>query len=127
MTGSKILIDSWVWIEYWSKGPHAKEAREHIESRDEAYVSTINLAEIYRWVLASYDEKKAENAIATVLRRCYAVAVVIDTAIEAAKIRHRRQWGLGDSIIYATAKSLGAKVVTGDPHFKEVKDAMFIG
>ncbi len=127
MTDSKILIDSWVWIEYWSKGPKAKEARAFIEGPDEAYVSTINIAEIYRWVLSSYDEKKAENAISTVLKRCHAVAVVIDIAVEAAKVRQAKKWGLGDSIVYSTARSLGAKVVTGDSDFKDETDALFIG
>jgi predicted nucleic acid-binding protein len=28
-----------------------------------------------------------------------------------------RDWGLADSIVLATARELGAKVVTGDKHF----------
>ena len=34
--------------------------------------------------------------------------------------------GAIDSIIYATALTLNAKVVTGDPHFKDIKEAVMI-
>ena len=31
-----------------------------------------------------------------------------------------RDWGLSDSIVLATARESGAKVVTGDKHFKDL-------
>ena len=31
-----------------------------------------------------------------------------------------RDWGLADSIVLATASGMGAKVVTGDKHFKDL-------
>ena len=34
--------------------------------------------------------------------------------------------GIADTIILATARSGGHKVVTGDPHFKAISDAVFI-
>jgi predicted nucleic acid-binding protein len=124
---SRILIDSWVWIEYWKGGPRAGEARRFIEGEEEAYVSTINLAEVYRWFLSSYDEREAEKAVTTMLKRCHDIPVVIDTAIEAAKLRHKKKWGLGDCLIFATASSLGARIVSGDPDFKREKNVLYIG
>ncbi len=37
-----------------------------------------------------------------------------------------RDWGMSDSIVLATAKKASAKVVTGDPHFKDIKESIFI-
>ncbi|MGA2790945.1 MAG: hypothetical protein ABSF00_09265 [Candidatus Bathyarchaeia archaeon] len=38
-----------------------------------------------------------------------------------------KAWPLADSVIYATAKSRAAKVVSGDPHFRSMEDVIFIG
>jgi hypothetical protein len=38
-----------------------------------------------------------------------------------------RGWPVADSIIYATARSRSAQVVTGDPHFKGLDDVVFLG
>ena len=35
-------------------------------------------------------------------------------------------WGLADSIVYATGLLKKAEVVTGDEHFKELKNVFFI-
>jgi predicted nucleic acid-binding protein len=37
-----------------------------------------------------------------------------------------RNWPIADSIIYATARSRAAQVVTGDPHFRNLEEAIFI-
>jgi predicted nucleic acid-binding protein len=37
-----------------------------------------------------------------------------------------KNWPLADSIVYATAKSRGAQVVSGDPHFRGMEDVIFI-
>jgi predicted nucleic acid-binding protein len=43
-----------------------------------------------------------------------------------AKIKHNLKWGLGDSIVYATAKRKGLKVVTGDSDSKGMEDVIFL-
>ena len=44
----------------------------------------------------------------------------------AAKIRHEEKLGLGDAIIYATAKKEGAILLTGDNDFKDKENVIFI-
>jgi len=41
--------------------------------------------------------------------------------------KYKNNFGLSDAIILATARSLSAKVVTGDFHFKPLSDIEFIG
>jgi len=40
--------------------------------------------------------------------------------IDVARKEKVRDWGLADSIVLATARESGAKVVTGDKHFKDL-------
>ena len=37
-----------------------------------------------------------------------------------------RNWPIADSIIYATAQSRAARIVTGDPHFRSLEETIFI-
>ena len=109
-----VLIDSWTWIEYWKGGKSAKEASTYIEGDEEAFISTVNLAEVYYWVLRYYDEGTADEKASTMLKRCSVIPVENETAIGAAKARKRHGLAFADSLVYATARGLGASLVTGD-------------
>jgi len=122
-----VLVDSWAWVEYWSGGSHADQVAIHIEGKENAIVSTINLAEIYHWVLLHYDEKTAEEKLITIRKKCFIMPVEEEIAIEAAKIKHKTKMALADSIILATAKQAKAKILTGDADFRGLKDVLYIG
>jgi len=121
-----VLIDSWAWIEYWKGGVLAKEAARYIDGDEESVVSTINIAEIYFWVARYYGEGKAREKLETVEKRCHVIAVEEETAVAAAKIRIQHRLALADSLIVATARSAGGKVVSGDPDMKRLEDVIFL-
>jgi predicted nucleic acid-binding protein len=80
-------------------------------------------------VLVGYPnpEQTAEKRRRALISRCYLIPVDEEIAIKGAKLRHERDWGLRDALIYATAIRDGAKVLTGDPHFKGLRDVIFLG
>lgn len=121
-----VLIDSWTWIEYWKGGKLAGEAASYIEGDEESVVSAVNLAEVYFWVTRFYDGETASGRVSTIEKRCHVVAVEKEIAIEAAKIKKREKLGLADSLILATARQVGGRVVTGDPDLKNLKDVVFL-
>jgi predicted nucleic acid-binding protein len=98
-----------------------------MDENQEVIISSINLAEIYRVALDRFDEKTAEKRRQATISRCYLIPVDEEIAITGAKFRHKRNWGLGDALIYATAIREGASVLTGDPHFKGLNDLIFLG
>ena len=122
-----VLLDSWIWIEYWRGSKNADKAGSYIESSEEAIVSSINLAEIYFWILRQYGQKEAEAKKRILEKRCFIVNLDPDIAVEAAKIKHDRKMALADSIVLATAIKSNTKVVTGDPDFEGSKEVIFIG
>ena len=122
-----VLIDSWAWIEYFKGTKAGKKVKGVIEDFEERVViSTINISEVYRWILRFYSEDIAEEKRKVMKQRSFVYDVSEGIAVEAAKIKHKNKWGLGDSIIYATAKNEGAKILTGDPDFKVVEGVIFI-
>ncbi|MDG7030872.1 MAG: type II toxin-antitoxin system VapC family toxin [Nitrososphaerota archaeon] len=120
------MIDSWTWIEYWKGGKFADEAASYIDGEEELVVSTINLAEVYLWVAKSYDDATAEEKVATMEKRCHVIPVERDVALEAAKIKRKEKLGLADSLILATARQVGGRVVTGDSDMRNLRDVVFL-
>ncbi len=101
------MIDSWAWIEFYAGSIAGENVKVYVMDDDQdIIISTINLAEIYRVALHSFDE---------------------EIAVMAAKIKHDLKWGLDDALIYATAKREGARVLTSDIHFKGLSDIIYLG
>lgn len=121
-----VLLDSWTWIEYWKGGPHARAAAVHIEGDEEAVTSTVNLAEVYFWILKYYDEDTAVRKASTMEKRCLLIPVERRIAVEAAKARKQHGLALVDSLVYATAEEVGAKLVTGDPDLRDLEGTIFL-
>jgi len=121
-----VLIDSWAWIEYFRGSKSGEKVKKYIEGKEKAIISAINIAEVYRWILRFYDEKIAEEKIEVMKERCFVIPVDEEIAVMAAKIKHEEKLGLGDAIIYATAKKEKAILLTGDSDFRNKKNVIFI-
>ena len=121
------MIDSWAWIEYWKGGKYSRAAASYIDGDEEAFVSAINLIEIYSWFARYYAENVAKSRVETVEKRCFIMPLEKSAAIEAAKLKLKHKLGIADSVILATAKGLNAKLVTGDPDFKNIDGVTFLG
>lgn len=113
-------------MEYFKGTDAGEKARKWIDGDEKAIISTINIAEVYRWILQSYDEAIAEEKRRIMKRRCSIIPVSESIAVEAAKIRKKKGLGLGDAIIYSTAKSENSRILTGDRDFKAIDIAILI-
>ncbi|MDL5504040.1 MAG: PIN domain-containing protein, partial [Candidatus Methanoperedens sp.] len=94
----------------------------------------VNIAEVYNSFLRDYsrpdsrpdNSRYAEASRNAMKQRSYICEVDEKIAVDSAKIKLEKKWGIGDSIIYATAKREEAKVMTGDPHFRGLNDVIFL-
>lgn len=126
-----VLVDSWAWIEYFKGTCAGERVKELLEnSQDKVIVSTVNIVEVYNSFLSDYsrpdNDRYAEASRNAMEQRSYVYEVDKKIAVDSAKIKHEKKWGLGDSIIYATAKREGALVLTGDPHFRGLNDVIYL-
>jgi predicted nucleic acid-binding protein len=121
-----VLIDSWAWIEYWKGGRYANNAAKYIESDEEAFVSTINLTEIYSWFARSYGEKAARERIELVGKRTYIMPLETNIALDAAILKLKHKLGIADAVVLATARHVKGTVITGDPDFKGIDGVTLI-
>ena len=124
----KCVIDSYAWIEYFRGSKAGEIAREYIEGRG-ALTPSVVLAELSDKYCREGQEFggdlffiKSKSQIIP-LDECIAL---LAGEINATMKKEVRGWGMADSIILSTARKNGAKVVTGDQHFKNMKETIML-
>ena len=123
----KYLIDSWAWIELFIETKIGKKINNIIEIEDnEIIVSSINVSEVYKYILREKGLKHAELALDLIMKRCFIIFVSTQIAVESAKLNQKLKIGLGDSLIYATSLLNNAILITGDSHFKDLENVEYI-
>jgi predicted nucleic acid-binding protein len=127
----KYVIDSYAWIEYFMGTQTGEKIRTIIEGIDEKITPTICLAEIYAKTLKVESYELAEKQRTFIKQKSALAPLDEPSAVESAKINNKLKkeidgWGLADSIVYATAQLKKAEVITGDQHFRKLKNVIFI-
>ncbi|MBI3033541.1 type II toxin-antitoxin system VapC family toxin [Candidatus Woesearchaeota archaeon] len=121
-----VLVDSWAWIEYFKGSPNGEKAKKFIDSDEEIIVSSINIAEIYNFLLNALPDE-ADNKIDFVIHSSFVVPLSAQTALLAGKNKHLKKLGMADAIVLATARLHNAKILTGDADFRKEDNIIFIG
>jgi predicted nucleic acid-binding protein len=121
------VIDTWVWVEYYL-GEDSR-VNEYIENNSfDLFTSTITLTEMIKFLHQNHENpENISHVVSEIGIRSLIIPVTEDIAILAGEFKNEGfKGGISDTIILATARSGGHKVVTGDPHFKAISDAVFI-
>jgi predicted nucleic acid-binding protein len=127
----RYVIDSYAWIEYFMGTKTGEKAKAIIENHEEKITPSICLAEVYAKTLKVENQEIAEKQRAFIKEKSSLAPLDESIAVESAKVNVRIKkeidgWGLADSIVYATAIVKKAEVVTGDEHFRKLKNVVFI-
>ncbi len=122
------LIDSYALVEYFKGSAEGKRASQYIESGNSS-TTTMTIAELAE----KYEREKLDfkEDLKFILSRIELIDLNFKIALIAGKINATRKklvkdWGMADSIILATANFFGIKVITGDEHFKDIKEVIMI-
>jgi len=121
------VIDTWVWVEYYL-GEDSR-VNEYIENDSlDLFTSTITLTEMIKFLHQNHESpENIRHVVSEIGIRSLVIPVTEDIAILAGEFKNEGfKGGIADTIILATALSGGHTVVTGDPHFKAISDAVFI-
>ena len=131
----KYIIDAYAWIEYFKASKLGTIAREYIENEHSA-TPTIVISEISRKLqkeitLGNETQEGRLKCLEFIRATSRIINLDFETAAEAGKTNedlkgNAKGWGLADAIILCTAKNLRGKVVTGDEHFRELDDVIFL-
>ena len=87
-------------------------------------VPTLVQYELYKWGLREKDEAAALDVIG-LTEACLVRAIDTRIALSAADLSARHKLAMADAIVYATALSVGGKLLTSDAHFEGLPDVVY--
>ena len=135
MSSNYYIIDTYAWIEYFKASEMGKAAKKFIET-DYSITPTIVVSEISRKLrkdieLGNESQEGRLKRLEFIRATSRIVDLDFEIASEAGGISEElkdeaKGWGLADSIVLCTARSLKGTVVTGDEHFRHLDNVIFL-
>ena len=113
------LVDTSAWIEWLVGGPLARSLAKEFPDRAECIVPTIVQLELAKWLQREAGEEQADRVIAYT-QKCIVVPLDTPIALLAADLHRQYKLATADAIVYATAQTHGAELLTCDAHFAKL-------
>lgn len=130
----KFVIDSFAWVEYVI-GSLMGEFVEFLLNNAECFTPSIVITELsdkfHRenklkdWILLYKFIKNASQIIPLSEKLAFQSGHQ-KTKLRKKQLQGEKKVGLADAIIYQTSLNLGAKLVSGDEHFKNIKNVIYM-
>lgn len=132
-----LTIDSYAWIELIRGTPVGSRARVLIDSADRAYTPAVVLAEVaHRCLRDGLPERVVRQELRSISEASMVIPIDITISTAASKatteLRQRARSfrlplpGLADGLVLATARAAGASLLTGDSHFRDLPETVWL-
>ena len=126
---SKHVIDAYAWIEYLDGTDAGRRVSAVIENDGEMFTCAMTIAEVVSKVARK--GMNVKTAYDVLLNNSQVVNADEELSLEAGLLHFEmrktlKDFGLADAYVLATARKFKSKILTGDPHFKNMKEAVLI-
>ena len=123
-------MDAYAWIEYLDGSSKGAKVRDLLEDPGNTILtSTVTLAELVSKSLRTKRDPKISIAAVESNSTLHSISPALATLageVHAEEKKRKPDFGLADAFVLATARNRSSKVLTGDPHFKDVPEAVMI-
>lgn len=119
------LVDSSGWIEYFTGGPRGGRFSSPISQNDHLVVPTVVIYEVYRHLTKKIGSKEA-LFFATQMGKGQVAGLDQGLALLAAEVSLQYRLGTVDALIYATALSHRAILMTLDNDFRGLPECLVV-
>jgi hypothetical protein len=124
------ILDSYAWIEYFIGSKKGETVRELIlDEKNQFFTVDCCLAEIMGWALVN---NKEFDVLFKVIRTTSIIVPAMEHDwIEAGKEKFEqrkahRDFGLIGAMILTKQKKFSCKIISGDKHFKDIKNVVYL-
>ena len=135
---AKIVIDAYAWIELFVGSEKGVEVKQILENADEIYTPGTVLVEIARkYIREGADEKTVGARLEVIASASNIIHIDVGIALEAArcylelatyaKKSKLNSPSLFDAVVLATGRLLKSRIITGDAHFKNLPETLWVG
>jgi predicted nucleic acid-binding protein len=126
---SRYVVDSYAWIEYLDGTEIGRKVSDLIKENNEIFTCVLTIAEVVS--KAARKGKDAKIAYDVLTSNSKTINADEELSLQAGLLHYEmrktvKDFGLADAYILATAGKLKAKILTGDMHFKNMKEAVLI-
>jgi predicted nucleic acid-binding protein len=112
------------WVTYLGDGPQAEAFGSYLERADSQVVPTIVIYDVVKKLQLTSSSVIVQRFLSQAFR-ARVVELDANLAVTAAHFSIRYNRAMADAIIYATAESVSAQVITGDPDFRDLPAWLF--
>jgi predicted nucleic acid-binding protein len=117
------VVDTSAWIEWFTASALGQKLGKQFPDKAQCIVPTIVQLELSKWLVREAGEEQADQVIAFT-QKCVVVPLDTPIALLAADLHRQHKLATADAIVYATAKHMGADLLTCDAHFEGLPDVM---
>jgi len=131
-------MDSYAWIEYFAGTAIGEIVKKYMMNSVDVYTPSIVLAEIARkYVREGVSWSTVEERIRIIEKLSIIIHIDSRIALETARayielVNHAKESGyrlkpsLTNAIVYAVAKIMDAMIVSGDEHFRDLDNVLWL-
>ena len=126
---SRYVVDSYAWIEYLDGTEIGRKVSDLIKENNEIFTCVLTIAEVVSKAARKGKDVKIAYDVLTSNSKIIDADEELSLRVGLLHFEMRKtvkDFGLADAYILATAGKLKAKILTGDIHFKNMKDAVLI-
>ncbi|HYX21560.1 MAG TPA: type II toxin-antitoxin system VapC family toxin [Thermoanaerobaculia bacterium] len=120
-----IVVDSSGWIEFFTGGKNAERYGGYLENLDRVATPTVVLYEVYKLIKRERTEEEALLAAAQ-MQKTRVLPLSESLALSAADVSLEFRLAMADAIVYATALSVEARLVTGDADLEGLPGVTYV-
>lgn len=120
-----ILVDTSAWIEWLIGSPTGDRVADRLPEQGNWLVPTMVQLELARWLIRESGEDKADQVIAFT-QVCRVVPLDTEIALAAAEACREHKLATADAIVFATARTRRATLLTCDADFDGLPGATLI-
>lgn len=119
------VVDTSAWIEWLIRSPAGESVAKVFPKRENQIVPTIVQLELAHW-LAREATAYAMTRVLADSEKCIVAPLDTRIALKAAALKREHKLATADAIVYATALTHDADLLTCDSHFAELEGVLYI-
>ncbi|MFQ5406085.1 MAG: PIN domain-containing protein [Candidatus Micrarchaeia archaeon] len=120
-----MLFDTYAWIDFFKASRRGGRVKRYLKQKN-ILTSVVSVAEFTEWSFKQgISKEKTEKMLVFIEKNSAVLPVNFEVASLAGKIsfltkKQVKNWGMMDSMIYATALLNKTVLLTGDKHFSKM-------